>query len=101
MYLSWEAVEKQYCKDPTCAVVDVRTPEEYRLEHLPNAINIPLEEISQGRPILLPDLQQMVIVYCQSGRRSRLATALLKSMGYQNVLDLGGLNGKEHSVVEK
>jgi len=69
---------------------DVRTPEEYKMGHFENAQLLPLQDIQNG---MLPNKPKdtTVYVYCSSGNRSRQATALLKSAGYTNVIDLHGL----------
>ncbi len=70
-------------------LVDVRTPEEYRGGHLPNAINIALEELTARLPARVPDRNQAVLLYCLSGARSGLARRQLKQLGYANVFNLG------------
>ena len=70
-------------------VLDVRTPEEFRAEHLPGGINIPLDEITQKVPQRFPDKGQILLLHCRSGRRSSLATAQLRRLGYTNVVNLG------------
>ena len=78
-------------QDKTAVLLDVRTPQEYRQGNIPGSINIPLDELSRiktkvfgkGSPIL---------VYCLSGARARTAYHQLKSMGYENVYYLGGIN---------
>jgi len=69
---------------------DVRTPEEYKMGHFENAQLLPLQDIQNG---MLPNKPKAttVYVYCSSGNRSRQATALLKSAGFTNVIDLHGL----------
>ncbi len=79
-------------KDDGHVVVDVRRPDEYRSGHIPGAILIPNESIGQDRPAALPDLKQVILVYCRSGNRSRQASRKLVAMGYERVFDFGGLN---------
>lgn len=69
---------------------DVRTPEEYKIGHVENAVNWPLQNIETGS---LPDVTKntKIFVYCESGSRSAQAAALLKNAGYSNVTDLQGL----------
>lgn len=71
-------------------IVDVRTIEEYESGHIENAINIPVETI-EDRPAQLDDLDQLILVYCRSGRRSLEATNKLVQLGYTNVIDFGGV----------
>lgn len=72
-------------------VLDVRTAHEYDAGHYPGAVNIPLAELPQ-RLRELPDRQQPLVVYCQSGARSAAATALLRGAGYPRAVNAGGLS---------
>ena len=72
-------------------LVDVRTPEEYAAGHLPGAVNIPVDQIAARREDVGP-LDEPVVVYCHSGRRSGLAAAQLKAAGFQSVYDLGAMS---------
>lgn len=69
-------------------IIDVRTVEEYGIKHLDKAINIPLVEIDS----INIDKNKKIIVYCQSGNRSRQAANRLIELGYENVFDMGGIN---------
>jgi phage shock protein E len=71
-------------------VVDVRTPEEFSEEHFPGAINISVEEVSQ-RISEIGEKEQPVVVYCATGARSAYAARILKSAGYRDVVNAGGL----------
>lgn len=71
-------------------ILDVRTQEEYAQKHIKNAVCLPNEEIS-GEPDILPDKTQQILVYCRSGNRSRQAAQKLADMGYENVLEFGGI----------
>ncbi len=78
--------------DPDAVVLDVRTFGEYlELGHIPTAQLIPLDELEKRAESELPDKEVAVLVYCQSGERSAKAAALLDSLGYKNVNDIGGL----------
>lgn len=72
-------------------VVDVRTASEYAGEHIPDAVNIPNEEIGKEQPELLPDKEAVLLVYCRSGRRSKEAADKLAEIGYTQVYDFGGI----------
>ena len=72
-------------------IVDVRRRDEYDEGHLPDAILIPNESIDKTRPQELPDLDQIILVYCRSGRRSKEASEKLVAMGYKNVYEFGGI----------
>lgn len=69
-------------------LVDVRGPDEFAKEHLPNAINVPLDDIVQHLDIFQ---KQPTVLYCQSGMRSQNAANLLKKRGYQSVHNLGAM----------
>ena len=72
-------------------LLDVRTPEEYDEGHIPGAINLPNETIGEGELPELPELDQMILVYCRSGRRSKEAAGKLAALGYTQVLEFGGI----------
>lgn len=73
-------------------VLDVRTPEEYAQAHIPDAINVPNEEIGEEPIAELPDKDQIILVYCRSGNRSKEAAQKLADQGYTNVIEFGGIN---------
>ena len=73
-------------------ILDVRTPDEFRERHIPGAINIPNETIGGEAPSELPDKDQLILVYCRSGNRSKQAAAKLSDMGYVNIVEFGGIN---------
>ena len=79
-------------KHPDTVLIDVRTPEEFRSERIPGAINLPLGEIVKGNlPAQLDDKNRLYFVYCRSGRRSALAVKLLEALGFKNACNLGGI----------
>lgn len=73
-------------------ILDVRTESEFRERHIPNAINIPNEEIGTEEIESLPDKEQLILVYCRSGNRSKQASAKLVELGYSNIVEIGGIN---------
>ena len=73
-------------------ILDVRTYEEYASGHISGAICIPNETISKTPPTELPDKNQLILVYCRSGNRSKQASEKLAKMGYTNVKEIGGIN---------
>ena len=73
-------------------ILDVRTPEEFRERHIHNAINIPNETIGSEDIQELPDKDQMILVYCRSGNRSKQASGKLAELGYTNIVEIGGIN---------
>ncbi len=72
-------------------IVDVRRADEYAKGHIPGAILIPNEEIGTEEPGELPDKNQIILLYCRTGRRSREAAQKLADMGYVNVYEFGGI----------
>ena len=73
-------------------ILDVRTPEEFADKHIPRAINIPNETISTEEIPELPDKDQLILVYCRSGNRSKQASEKLVALGYTNIVEFGGIN---------
>lgn len=80
-------------------LVDVRTPEEFAEGHIPGAINVPNESISDTPPGELPDPDQEIYVYCRSGRRSREAAQKLSAMGYTHIIEIGGIQDWKGEIV--
>lgn len=72
-------------------ILDVRTPEEFAEKHIVGAVNIPNEEIDEAPIEMLPDLDQLILVYCRSGNRSKQASEKLVKLGYTNVYEFGGI----------
>ena len=73
-------------------ILDVRTPEEFADKHIPGAVNIPNETIAAEEIPELPDKDQLILVYCRSGNRSKQASEKLAALGYTNVVEFGGIN---------
>ena len=73
-------------------ILDVRTPEEFAERHIPGAINIPNETIGTDEISELPDKDQLILVYCRSGNRSKQASEKLAALGYTNIVEFGGIN---------
>ena len=72
-------------------ILDVRTQEEYDQGHIPGAIVISHEEIAEKAEDVLTDKDQLILVYCRSGRRSKLAAEALVELGYTNIKEFGGI----------
>jgi len=72
-------------------ILDVRTQEEYKQAHIPGAICLPNEEISDQEIPELPDKGQLILVYCRSGNRSKQASEKLVKLGYTNIVEFGGI----------
>ena len=72
-------------------ILDVRTVSEFDEMHIPGAINIPNETIGTDTISKLPDMDQLILVYCRSGNRSKQASEKLVKLGYTNVVEFGGI----------
>ena len=72
-------------------ILDVRTQEEYDQGHIPGAIVISHEQIADRAEEVLTDKDQLILVYCRSGRRSKLAAQILAELGYTNIKEFGGI----------
>ena len=72
-------------------ILDVRRPDEYAAGHIPNAINVPNESIGTSDIPELPDKDQLIMVYCRSGRRSKEASEKLVKLGYTSIVEFGGI----------
>ena len=73
-------------------ILDVRTPEEFAEKHIPGAINVANETIGTDEIPELPDKDQLILVYCRSGNRSKQASEKLAALGYTNIVEFGGIN---------
>ena len=72
-------------------ILDVRRPDEYAAGHIPGAINVANESIGMTEIPELPDKDQLIMVYCRSGRRSKEASEKLVKLGYTNIVEFGGI----------
>ena len=97
--ISQDEAKKMMEQDGTQIIVDVRMQEEYDSGHIPGAICIPNESIGTEPPEELPDFDQIILIYCRSGNRSKQAAQKLFDMGYINVYEFGGINDWTGEVV--
>ena len=81
-------------------IIDARTQEEYDQGHIPGAILIPEYEIADRAEKELPDKEQLILVYCRSGRRSKIAAEELVKLGYTNVKEFGGIIDWKYEIVK-
>ena len=79
-------------------LLDVRTSDEYLQSHIPNAINLANESITEETTQFLKDKKQILYVYCRSGNRSKQASEKLVKLGYENVIEIGGINDYPYSL---
>ena len=90
--ISQDTAKEMMLRDDGHVIVDVRRRDEYDAGHIPGAILIPNEEIGSTPPKELPDLNQIILIYCRSGNRSKQASQKLFDMGYTNIYEFGGIN---------
>ena len=80
-------------------ILDVRTSDEFAAGHIAGAILIPDYEIGEKAESILTDKEQLILVYCRSGRRSKNAANELATLGYTNIKEFGGINDWEYGTV--
>ncbi len=86
-----ETAKEMMERDDGHIVIDVRRQDEFDSGHIPGAVCIPNESIETTPPEQLSDLDQLILVYCRSGRRSKEAAQKLADLGYRNVYEFGGI----------
>ena len=79
-------------------ILDVRTQAEYDESHIPEATLIPHDTVSTAAEGALPDKDQLILVYCRSGNRSKQASQVLADLGYTNVVEFGGINSWPYEI---
>ena len=89
--ISMEKAVAMMAQETGYIILDVRRPDEYVEGHIPNAINVPNETIGTDEIFSLPDKDQLIMVYCRSGRRSKEASEKLVKLGYTNIVEFGGI----------
>lgn len=78
--------------NPDAIIVDVRHDDEYKAGHIPGAVLLTMETITEETAAkVLPDKNQMILIYCRSGRRSKIAAQTLLELGYTNLIEFGGI----------
>ena len=97
--ISQEEAKEMMAKDDGHVVVDVRRQDEYDAGHIPGAILVPNESIGCDSPEALPDYDQIILIYCRTGNRSKQAAQKLASMGYTNIYEFGGITTWTGDVV--
>ena len=83
-----------------CVIIDSRTEAEFAEGHIEGAILIPEYEIAQRAEKELPDKDALILVYCRSGRRSKISSDELVKLGYTNVKELGGIIDWPYQIVK-
>ena len=89
--ISQEKAQEMMQLDDGHVIVDVRRQDEYDVGHIPGAILIPNESIGDEMPAELPDFDQIILIYCRSGNRSKQAAEKLADIGYTQIYEFGGI----------
>lgn len=97
--ISAEEAKELMEKETDYILLDVRTQEEYEEGHIEGAVLIPDYEIMERAETELADKQQLILVYCRSGNRSKRAAQQLADMGYENVKEFGGIIDWPYEVI--
>ena len=97
--ISQDEAKEMMEQDDGHVIVDVRRPDEFAAGHIPGAICIPNETIESEQPEELTDFDQVILIYCRSGNRSKQAAQKLFDMGYTNVYEFGGINDWTGEVI--
>ena len=90
-YISMEEITTIMQENTNYIILDARTIEEYNEGHIPNAICIPNETIDETVTKQLPNKDQLILIYCRSGNRSKQAALKLQQLGYTNLVEFGGI----------
>ena len=98
--ISQEEAKRIMEEESDYLIVDVRREDEFAQGHIPGAVNIPNESIIDTKPPLLPDTEQLLLIYCRSGNRSKQAAQKLAGMGYSKVYEFGGISTWDGEIVK-
>lgn len=91
--IDYESAKMILRNDKDAILLDVRSPQEYKETHLEGSINIPIYNIEEKSKEMIPNKENIVIVYCQSGGRSGKAVKILEKQGYSKLYNIeGGLD---------
>ena len=90
-YVSMDEITTIMQENTNYIILDARTIEEYNEGHIPNAICIPNETIDETVTKQLPNKDQLILIYCRSGNRSKQAALKLQQLGYTNLVEFGGI----------
>lgn len=89
--ISQEEAKNRLDSEKDVILLDVRTIEEYKENHIPNSMLISVDVIENEIVSKIPNKESKIFIYCRSGNRSKIATGKVISMGYKNVYDIGGI----------
>ena len=100
-HVSMDDIVKIMNENKNYIILDVRTIDEYNAGHIPNAICIPNESIGSDIGSKIPNKEQLILVYCRSGNRSKQAVEKLKDLGYTNLIEFGGIVDWKGEIVKE
>ncbi|MBE6795675.1 MAG: rhodanese-like domain-containing protein [Ruminococcaceae bacterium] len=98
--ISGEEAKRLMDTEKDYVIIDARTEEEFKQGHIAGAILIPEYEIKERAEAELADKDQLILVYCRSGRRSKIASQALADLGYTNVKEFGGIIDWQYETVK-
>ena len=99
-YVSMNEIVQIMNENENYIILDVRTMEEFIQGHIPNAICIPNETINENIIKELPNKEQLILIYCRSGNRSKQAADKLIKLGYINLIEFGGIIDWKGEIVK-
>ncbi len=91
---------KKMMDNDNVIILDVREKDEYATGHIENSILVPLSVLNDEIEKTIPNKDEVVLVYCRSGNRSKQASFIMSMLGYTNVYDFGGINTWEYGIVQ-
>ena len=97
--ITQDEAKQMMASEKNAVILDVRRQDEYDAGHIPGAILLPNESIDGTRPEALPDPDQVILIYCRSGNRSKQAAEKLANMGYTHIYEFGGINTWDGDIV--
>ncbi len=98
--LSPSEAKSQLDSGENIIIIDVRNAAEFKQGHIENAINIPMDIVSNEIEKAVPNKDQKIFVNCLSGGRSKASCSLIEAKGYTNVFDIGGVNSWSYGLVK-
>ena len=99
--ISQEEALSYMVNDGNSFILDVRTEEEFANGHIKGAVLIPHDKIEAKAESVITDKEQLILVYCRSGRRSKIAAEKLVELGYSNVKEFGGIIDWKYEIVNE
>lgn len=93
-----EAAKELMDTEEDYVILDARTQAEYAEGHIPGAVLIPHDTVTTSAEDELPNKDQLILVYCRSGNRSKQASQALADLGYTNVVEFGGINSWPYDI---